>query len=104
MPSLPTPKKGGGFPEPGSSDELILSFSRGVSVVLLIVYLFYLLFSLKTQKCLKDQSADAILNERSQNSTLDVVTGPKAEEDGHLKYDCWFGRIVIDNHLGIVLC
>ena len=32
----------------------------------------------------EDQSADAILNERSQNSTLDVVTGPKAEEDGHL--------------------
>lgn len=84
--SLPTPKKGGGFPEPGSSDELILSFSRGVSVVLLIVYLFYLLFSLKTHKELfeEDQSADAILNERSQNSILDVVTGPKAEEDGHL--------------------
>ncbi|KAF6062853.1 calcium/proton exchanger [Candida albicans] len=69
--SLPTPKKGGGFPEPGSSDELILSFSRGVSVVLLIVYLFYLLFSLKTHKELfeEDQSADAILNE---------------QEDGHL--------------------
>ena len=65
---------------------MILSFSRGVSVVLLIVYLFYLLFSLKTHKELfeEDQSADAILNERSQNSTLDVVTGPKAEEDGHL--------------------
>ena len=41
---------------------------------------------MKTHKELfeEDQSADAILNERSQNSTLDVVTGPKTEEDGHL--------------------
>ncbi|EMG49825.1 VCX1 Vacuolar calcium ion transporter [Candida maltosa Xu316] len=80
--SLPAPKKKNGFPEPGSSDELILSFSRGVSIILLVVYLFYLLFSLKTHKALfeEDQSVAGIIDE----PTDDVITGPKTNDDSHL--------------------
>jgi len=89
--SLPFPKKKNGFPEPGSSDELILYFSRGVSIILLFVYLLYLLFSLKTHKVLfeEDLTREEILNSTNNNNTGrhssdDVLTGPKQEEDQHL--------------------
>ncbi|EER32746.1 hypothetical protein CTRG_03171 [Candida tropicalis MYA-3404] len=88
--SLPSPKKKNGFPEPGSSDELILYFSRGVSIILLFVYLLYLLFSLKTHKVLfeEDPTREEILNSTNNNtgrhSSDDVLTGPKQEEDQHL--------------------
>lgn len=56
--SLPTPKKSGdSFPIPGSSDELILSLSRGVSLILLVVYILFLLFQLKTHKSLFEPQA-----------------------------------------------
>lgn len=55
--TLPPPKGKHGFPEPGSSDTLILSLSRGVSVILLIVYILYLLFQLKTHKSLFEEQA-----------------------------------------------
>lgn len=64
--SLPAPKKSGdSFPIPGSSDELILSLSRGVSLILLTVYILFLLFQLKTHKSLFEpqvnQEADDII-------------------------------------------
>lgn len=58
--SLPVPKKGdGSFPTPGSLDELIVSLSRGVSLILLIVYLLFLVFQLKTHKSLFEQQSPA---------------------------------------------
>lgn len=55
--TLPPPKSKDGFPEPGSSDTLILSLSRGVSIILLVVYILYLLFQLKTHKSLFEEQA-----------------------------------------------
>lgn len=55
--TLPPPKSKHGFPEPGSSDTLILSLSRGVSIILLVVYILYLLFQLKTHKSLFEEQA-----------------------------------------------
>ncbi|RCK66254.1 Vacuolar calcium ion transporter [Candida viswanathii] len=93
--SLPVPKKKNGFPEPGSSDELILSFSRGVAIVLLLVYLLYLLFSLKTHKVLfeEDLSRGEILDDNNRHASDDVLTGPKQEEEGHLSMSA--GLIVL---------
>ena len=57
--SLPVSKKSkDGFPVPGSSDQLVLSLSRGVSIILLIVYMLYLLFQLKTHKQLFEEQAN----------------------------------------------
>ena len=94
--SLPAPKKKAGFPEPGSSDELILSFSRGVSIILLFVYILYLLFSLKTHKALfeEDLTHAEILNDNHHHhSSDDVLTGPKQEDDDHLSMSA--GLIVL---------
>lgn len=55
--TLPPPKSKHGFPEPGSSDTLILSLSRGVSIILLVVYILYLIFQLKTHKSLFEEQA-----------------------------------------------
>ncbi|CAH2352038.1 vacuolar calcium ion transporter [[Candida] railenensis] len=63
--SLPTPKEKHGFPEPGSSDDLILSLSRGVSIILLTIYILYLVFQLKTHK--------ALFEEQSSHDTDDVM-------------------------------
>lgn len=57
--SLPKPKESHEFPNPnpGSSDGLIISLSRGVSLVLLVVYILYLVFQLKTHKSLFEEQA-----------------------------------------------
>lgn len=55
--SLPRPKSKHDFPNPDSSDGLILSLSRGVAVILLILYVLYLLFQLKTHKSLFEEQA-----------------------------------------------
>ncbi|CCE79624.1 Piso0_001701 [Millerozyma farinosa CBS 7064] len=58
--TLPAPKKKYGFPEPDSPyDAKILALSRGTSVVLLIVYILYLLFQLKTHKALFEEQSEA---------------------------------------------
>ncbi|KAI5960156.1 VCX1 [Candida pseudojiufengensis] len=77
--SLPKPKGNSGFfPEPGSSDELILSLSRGVSIILLLCYLFYLIFSLKTHKSLFEETNSADIDHN--NSSDDIIT----KDDEHL--------------------
>lgn len=58
--SLPTPKEKHGFPEPGSSDALILLLSRGVSLILLVIYILYLVFQLKTHKALFEEQAQDV--------------------------------------------
>lgn len=57
--SLPKPKESHEFPNPnpGSSDGLIISLSRGVSLVLLVLYILYLIFQLKTHKSLFEEQA-----------------------------------------------
>lgn len=55
--TLPPPKPGNEFPAPGSSDELILSLSRGVSIILLLLYILYLVFQLRTHKSLFEEQA-----------------------------------------------
>lgn len=57
--SLPAVKNNIKFPVPGSYDNLVVSLSRGVSVILLVVYLLFLLFQLRTHKELfEDQSQE----------------------------------------------
>lgn len=54
------PKSGNNieFPDPDlDSDFKILSFSRGVSIVLLTLYILYLVFQLKTHKALFEEQA-----------------------------------------------
>ena len=50
-------KPGHEFPDPGSSDDLIISLSRGVSIILLTLYILYLIFQLKTHKALFEEQA-----------------------------------------------
>ncbi|KAG7196196.1 Vacuolar membrane antiporter with Ca2+/H+ and K+/H+ exchange activity [Scheffersomyces spartinae] len=77
--SLPTTKKDDdGFPVPGSSDQLVLSLSRGVSIILLVVYMLYLLFQLKTHKQLFEEQSnegdDVIITASTSESFEDNKT------------------------------
>lgn len=92
--SLPAPKKGHGFPNPDSSDGLIVALSRGVSIILLVLYVLYLVFQLKTHKSLFEEQAqeadDGII-------ATSVPTGPddsKAEE-AHLTVVSSLGVLVL---------
>lgn len=80
--SLPTPKGSGQvhFPDPNSdSDIKILSLSRGVSIILLVLYILYLVFQLKTHK--------ALFEEQSQEADDVIITSlpteglPKTENE-----------------------
>lgn len=52
--SMPTPE--GVFPDPNSdSDSKILSLSRGVALILLLLYILYLVFQLKTHRALFEE-------------------------------------------------
>ncbi|RKP32458.1 calcium/proton exchanger [Metschnikowia bicuspidata] len=56
--SMPKSNQNIQFPDPDSdSDSKILSFSRGVAVVLLVVYILYLVFQLRTHKALFEEQA-----------------------------------------------
>lgn len=73
--TLPPPKLSHGIPIPGSSDDLILSLSRGVSIILLGVYILYLLFQLKTHKLLfeeQTQDDDGIITASAPEGTVFV--------------------------------
>lgn len=79
--SVPAPKDSPGpFPDPNSdNDYKILSLSRGVSVILLVLYILYLVFQLKTHK--------ALFEEQAQEADDGIITSlpneglPKAEDD-----------------------
>lgn len=61
--SIPSPK--GGIADP-ATDAKILSLSRGVSVILLVLYVLYLVFQLKTHK--------ALFEEQSQEADDGIIT------------------------------
>lgn len=82
-----------GFPEPGSSDELILSLSRGVSIILLAIYVLFLVFQLKTHKALFEEQMQEVADDGiitsnsdlSNNLMADVLSNNKLlEEKKHL--------------------
>lgn len=67
------------FPDPNSdADFKILSLSRGVAIILLIVYILYLVFQLKTHK--------ALFEEQSQEDD-GIITSSLAEEGTSAKGD-----------------
>lgn len=76
--SVTIPKKDVGFPDPNSdSDSKILSLSRGVAIILLILYVLYLVFQLKTHR--------ALFEEQTQEADDGIITSTipaenKAEE------------------------
>lgn len=82
--SIPPPKGSGnvGFPDPNSDADIkILSMSRGVSVILLVLYILYLVFQLKTHKVL--------FEEQAQEADDGIITSVPADsssktEDEHL--------------------
>lgn len=80
--SMPTPNEEVGFPDPNSDyDGKILSLSRGVAVILLVLYVLYLVFQLKTHK--------ALFEEQSQEADDGIITslptdGASKPEDDHL--------------------
>ncbi|KAG7663625.1 VCX1 [[Candida] subhashii] len=87
--SLPYPDKHTGFaPTPGSSDKLILSLSRGVSIILLVVYLFYLLFSLKTHKALFEETNSDVEDDEiraAEENNLSPIRSPHISiKDNHI--------------------
>lgn len=65
--TLPDPKDGRFSPVPGSSDSLILSLSRGVSIILLTVYVLFLIFQLKTHK--------SLFEDQCQESDNGIISG-----------------------------
>ncbi|CAH6721032.1 vacuolar calcium ion transporter [[Candida] jaroonii] len=76
--TLPLPKNKEGFPVPGSSDDLIISLSRGVSIILLAVYILYLVFQLKTHKALFEEQQET--NEQIITSLPEASSKPNGEE------------------------
>lgn len=60
---------GGEFPVPGSSDAQILSLSRGVAIILFLVYICYLVFQLKTHKSLFENQNSV------ENADDDIIAG-----------------------------
>ncbi|SGZ50150.1 CIC11C00000002251 [Sungouiella intermedia] len=79
--SMPTPRDGVNFPDPNSDSDLkILSLSRGVAIILLVLYILYLVFQLKTHK--------ALFEEQSQEADDGIITSLPNEtsksEDEHL--------------------
>lgn len=76
--SMPIPS--GSFPDPDSdSDSKILSLSRGVAIILLVLYILYLVFQLKTHRALFEEQTpedDGII-------TTPVLATDK-EEEQHL--------------------
>lgn len=67
------------FPDPNSdADFKILSLSRGVAIILLVVYILYLVFQLKTHK--------ALFEEQSQEDD-GIITSSLAEEGTSAKGD-----------------
>ncbi|RLV94042.1 Vacuolar calcium ion transporter [Spathaspora sp. JA1] len=83
--SLPSDGKNIGFkPVPGNGDDLILSLSRGVSIILLVVYVLYLFFSLKTHKSLFEgededdaQAVNRVVSDNDNVLTLTPITSNK---------------------------
>ncbi|CAI5757393.1 unnamed protein product [Candida verbasci] len=93
--SIPGSKKGKDdtFPNPGTSDDLILSLSRGVSIILLVIYIFYLLFSLKTHKQLFEETNGEIIEEQHEDLSDDnIITNSLKSKD----------QIQKEKHLNVV--
>lgn len=84
--TLPAPKSKHGFPAPGSSDGLILSLSRGVSIILLVVYILYLVFQLKTHK--------SLFEEQAQDADDGIITTSLPPDDENAKPE--------DQHLSVI--
>lgn len=95
--SLPTPKKNHEFPNPNpdSSDIAILSLSRGVSIILLILYILYLVFQLKTHKSLfEEQSQEADDGIITTSLPTDSPDGNKSEDE-HLSITSALSVLVV---------
>ncbi|KAK6202444.1 Ca2+/H+ antiporter [Scheffersomyces amazonensis] len=92
--TLPVPKGKTDFPQPGSSDELVLSLSRGVSIILLIVYIIFLFFQLKTHKSLFEPQPQ--IDEDGIIATIipNELDANKQEEDEHLSVTSSIGVLV----------
>lgn len=74
--SMPNSNKNIEFPDPDvDSDFKILSFSRGVAIVLLSLYILYLVFQLKTHKALFEE----------QSHEDDGIITTSLPSDGHHK-------------------
>ncbi|KAK6460531.1 Ca2+/H+ antiporter [Scheffersomyces coipomensis] len=107
--SLPSPTNEDEFPVPGTSDDLILSLSRGVSIILLVVYVIFLFFQLKTHKALfevqpqiDDGILTAVLPETiSSDNTTNLST--KENEVKHLSISTSLGVLVVATIL-VSLC
>lgn len=83
--TLPYPKDKNGFPIPGSTDDLIISLSRGVSIILLVVYVLYLVFQLKTHRSLfEEQSTHQDTDDGIITTSMPPESAPKLNDDKHL--------------------
>lgn len=92
--TIPAPKKKQGFPEPDLPyDARILSLSRGASVMLLIVYILYLVFQLKTHK--------ALFEEQSSEADDGLITASLAEEQAGVAPDAMHSKEGVQ-HLSVV--
>ncbi|KAM9931979.1 hypothetical protein OXX80_008373 [Metschnikowia pulcherrima] len=79
--AMPKSKDGAVFPDPAlDSDYKILSLSRGVAVILLVLYILYLVFQLKTHKALFEEQS----SEDEAIITTSVPVGEDHAETEHL--------------------
>jgi len=69
-----------GLPQGKATDEQILELSRGTSIVLLIIYIFYLFFQLKTHAYLYEEEEDddddepVVIGSWAATTTLVITT------------------------------
>ncbi|KAF8001305.1 hypothetical protein HF325_003806 [Metschnikowia pulcherrima] len=79
--AMPKLKDGAVFPDPALDlDYKILSLSRGVAVILLVLYILYLVFQLKTHKALFEEQS----SEDEAIITTSVPVGEDHAETEHL--------------------
>ena len=79
--AMPKLKDGAVFPDPALDlDYKILSLSRGVAVILLVLYILYLVFQLKTHKALFEEQS----SEDEAIITTSVPVGEDNAETEHL--------------------
>jgi len=75
------------MPKNSDDDKRILALSRGASIILLIIYILFLLFQLKTHKSLFESinnEDNTISDDEERLQNQNVVAGAKDEEESQL--------------------
>lgn len=89
------PKVKGGNSDYSTYDGLIVSLSRGVSIVLLFIYLFYLIFQLKTHRSLFEEQPQDLDDDIVAAPGPSVDNGPSKQNNDHMALLYALGTLLV---------